>query len=86
MPDTGPSLLAFAEEVLKPLVGACLQLWLVLRAPLPVRRDRAAPSQRDGWDEWSILSGDGWWRVVEAELIRFGHPRRVVANGDELAA
>jgi hypothetical protein len=87
MQDAGSSLFSFAEEMLlKPIVGACLQLWLVLLAPLPARRDRAAPRERDGWGEWSILSGDGWWDNAEAELIRLGHPRRVVADGDELAA
>jgi hypothetical protein len=85
--DEGSSLLAFAEEVLlKPLVGAGLQLWLVLRTPLPVLRERTDPGGRDGWDEWSILSGDDWGDLADAELIRLGHRRRELPEvGDESA-
>ncbi|MDQ3149805.1 MAG: hypothetical protein M3Q38_07790 [Chloroflexota bacterium] len=85
--NEGSSLLAFANEVLlQPLLGACLQLWLVERAPLAVGCERTDPGERDEWSEWSILSGDDWRDLVDAELIRLGHPRRAeLKDGDEFA-
>jgi len=88
MPDEGGcSLLSFAEDVLlRPLISACVQIWIVVDQPPPQTPPAPVPGRPDAWTSWTGPQLDGEWRPVFGdELARQGHPVDHVPDDCEVA-
>ena len=88
MPDEGScSLLSFAEDVLlRPLISACVQIWIVVDQPPPHTPPASAPGSPDAWMSWTGPQRNGEWRPAFGdELARQGHAVDHVPDDFEVA-